>query len=104
MSDGTESDGQESSVERARQLLPGLGSPTLLSVEAASIAAGKTLAELNLRGRTGATVLAIARDGTSLLTPRADERIQGGDVLAIVGTREAVDAARELLAMAKAPA
>ena len=61
---------------------------------AASPAVGRTLAELNLRGLTGATVLAIQRGDAGLLVPTAREVLAAGDVLALAGTQEAVEAAR----------
>ena len=62
-----------------------------------SPAAERTLAELNLRGATGATVLAILRHGEPVLVPSGHERVHAGDVLAVAGTEEAIAAARELL-------
>ena len=53
-------------------------------------AVGKTLAEIKLRGLTGATVLAIQRGDESILVPAGHERLQAGDVLAIAGTHDAV--------------
>ena len=51
------------SLERVHQLLPGLGTLVAIRLPADSHAVGQTLAELNLRGLTGATVLAITRSG-----------------------------------------
>ena len=79
------------------QVLPGLGSPTRFTLSDGSPAVGRTLASLNLRGATGATVLAIARGGEGVLVPTGHEALQVNDVLALAGTREAVAAARELL-------
>ena len=78
-------------------MLPGLGPLVALHLPEGCPAVGRTLAELNLRGRTGATILAISRDGASVITPAAEERLQQGDMLALAGTEEAVTAARELL-------
>ncbi len=58
---------------------------------------GRSLAELNLRGITGATVLAISRLPHGSIVPSAKEVLQSGDVLALAGTSEAIDAARQLL-------
>jgi CPA2 family monovalent cation:H+ antiporter-2 len=69
-----------------------------VELEPGNPAVGRTLAEIKLRGLTGATVLAIQRGDESVLVPSGHERLQAGDVLAIAGTREAVEAARELLA------
>lgn len=85
----------------ARQLLPGMGEPTALRVEAGSRAAGRTLGELKLRGRTGATVLALLRGERVVLMPGAQERLEPGDVLAASGTAEALDAARDELRAAR---
>lgn len=45
---------------------------------------GKSLAEAEFRGKTGATVLAIYRDGEEIISPRADTTIQSGDILIMV--------------------
>jgi CPA2 family monovalent cation:H+ antiporter-2 len=85
-------------LEQVHGLLPGLGAPEPVRLEATSPAVGKTLAELNLRGLTGATVLAIQRGEESVSVPTAREVLRPGDVLALAGTHEAVQAARGLLA------
>ncbi len=84
-------------VMEVQALLPGLGAPVAIALPAGSPAIGVSLAELNLRGRTGATVLAISRGGESITVPVAAERLKPGDVLALIGTRDAVEAAKELL-------
>jgi CPA2 family monovalent cation:H+ antiporter-2 len=73
-------------------------------LEETSPAVGKTLAELNLRGLTGATVLAIHRGGENVSVPTAGEVLKAGDVLALAGTHDAVDAAKGLLAPAASEA
>jgi CPA2 family monovalent cation:H+ antiporter-2 len=84
-------------LEDANQVLTGMGSPVPLEIQPGTAAVGRTLAELRLRGLTGATVLAIRRDDESVLVPSGHDRLQAGDVLAIAGTEEAVSAAKELL-------
>jgi monovalent cation:H+ antiporter-2, CPA2 family len=79
------------------QLLPGLGALAAVALEPASASVGKTLAQLKLRGRTGATVLALTRAGGGVIVPTATERLQAGDVLALAGTHEAIAAATALL-------
>lgn len=81
-------------MERVRQVLPGLGDPVPLRIAPGSAIAGQSLAEANLRGITGATVLAILRDGESVTMPSGSEVVRAGDVLAVVGSDDAVDAAR----------
>ncbi|MFO0789918.1 MAG: cation:proton antiporter [Pirellulales bacterium] len=80
------------------QALLGLGSPVSVEIAPGSPAIGKTLAVIRLRGLTGATVLAIQRGSDSVLVPSGHERIAEGDILAIAGTQEAVQAAERLLA------
>ena len=83
------------------RLLPGLGAPVAIRIDAASACVGRSLAELNLRGRSGATVLAISRSGESIAVPGAGERLQAGDVLALAGTHEAIEVAMALLRPAR---
>jgi CPA2 family monovalent cation:H+ antiporter-2 len=90
-------------LEQVHGLLPGLGAPEPVRLEAASPAVGKTLAEVNLRGLTGATVLAIQRGEESISFPTAREVLRPGDLLALAGTHEAVKAAKGLLAAAPPP-
>jgi CPA2 family monovalent cation:H+ antiporter-2 len=78
-------------------LLPGLGEPVSLTLEAGSPAVGQTLAQLNLRGVTGATVLAIRRADSGVVVPGPGEVLRSGDALALAGAHEATDAARVLL-------
>ncbi|MCP3059233.1 cation:proton antiporter [Myxococcus sp. K38C18041901] len=87
----------EHALDHVQGLLPGLGAPASVRLEESSPGAGKTLAQVNLRGLTGATVLAIQRGEQSLSVPTAQEVLQVGDVLALTGTSEAVDAAKALL-------
>ncbi|HRP09314.1 MAG TPA: TrkA C-terminal domain-containing protein, partial [Gemmatimonadales bacterium] len=81
----------------ATHLLPGMGTPRRFVVEEAHFAAGKSLQELGLRGRTGATVLAITRGTEGIPAPSKIERLLPGDKLVLVGSREALDAGIELL-------
>jgi CPA2 family monovalent cation:H+ antiporter-2 len=80
-----------------RTLLPGLGDLTPVTLDGDSPAVGKTLAELNLRGLTGATVIAITRGDEGVVWPTGHEKLRAGDVLALTGTEESIDAARRHL-------
>lgn len=90
-----EPDGQED--HELEGLLPGLGALTPVRVDAASPAVDKTLAEVNLRGLTGATVLAIRRDGQRVEVPAGKDVICARDVLMLTGSQEAIAAALEVL-------
>jgi CPA2 family monovalent cation:H+ antiporter-2 len=85
-------------LQQLRQLLPGIGAPQAIRVRTGTHAVDKTLADLNLRGFTGATVLAIIREHDGVLTPTGRETLQAGDLLAVAGTAEAIASAEQLLA------
>jgi len=50
--------------------------------------AGETLADANIRQRTGASVLAIQRGDDTIPNPGPDTAIEAGDVLVTLGSRE----------------
>ncbi len=85
-------------LDAVHRVLPGLGEPTAVRLEEGSPGVGRTLAEINLRGLTGATVLALTREGHDVLVPTGHEALRVGDRLALAGTHEAIDAARSMLA------
>ncbi len=87
----------DSDLARVRDLLPGLGDLVTLTVDEGSFAVGRSLAEINLRGLTGATVLAIVRGERGIVGPTATEVLRPGDLLALAGSHESVEAARLLL-------
>lgn len=78
-------------------LLPGIGEVTPITLAPEAPAIGKSLAELDLRARTGASVLAITRGSDGMANPSPKEPLHAGDVLALAGSRDAIAAARELL-------
>jgi CPA2 family monovalent cation:H+ antiporter-2 len=87
----------KSELERLHAVLPGLGDPVPLRLLEGSHAIGKTLAEIDLRGLTAATVLAILRGKEAIVIPSGKETLHPGDVLALAGSHDAIDAARLLL-------
>jgi CPA2 family monovalent cation:H+ antiporter-2 len=89
--------GSESTTLEDSTLVPGLDSVVGLRVKDGVQAVGKTLAELNLRALTGATVVAIHRRNAQVVLPTGHERIEAGDMLALTGTKEAVDKALVLV-------
>jgi CPA2 family monovalent cation:H+ antiporter-2 len=89
--------GETGTFEVVTQLLPGLGTIVPLEVQAGSEAAGMTLGELNLRGRTGATVVALSRDGQRQPLPTAQTRLAPGDMIALSGSGNAIGLAAALL-------
>ena len=91
------------SLDTVGKILPGLGDPVSLRIEPGSALEGQTLAGVNLRGLTGATVLAIVRRDQQVLMPSGHETLHVGDVLAVVGSHEAVENARSLIAGGPSP-
>jgi CPA2 family monovalent cation:H+ antiporter-2 len=87
----------EAELARVRALLPGLGAFAPVRLDGASAALGRTLAEVNLRALTGASVLAILRGETGILMPSSEEVLREGDVLALIGAQEAIERARHHL-------
>jgi len=78
-------------------LVPGLGAPSALILPDGAPSLGKTLKELNIRALSGATVVAIHREGDGVIYPTADEALRSGDTLVLVGTAQSVDAARTIV-------
>jgi CPA2 family monovalent cation:H+ antiporter-2 len=70
------------------------GIPTeTLCVRAGSEAAGETLRVLDLRARTGASVIALRRGGSLSANPSPDTVLEAGDVVVVIGERTELDAA-----------
>jgi len=100
-----ETDAMTRTMEQVALMLPGLGDPEVVRIAVNSPAVERTLAELNIRGLTGATVLAITRGDSraeggpagQVGVPSGHERLHVGDVIALAGSHESIRAARALL-------
>ncbi|MBA3546720.1 MAG: cation:proton antiporter [Nannocystis sp.] len=90
-------------LEQVHTMLPGFPEMVPVRLEADSPVLGQTLAAVNLRARTGATVLAINRAEAGVVLPTAGERLLAGDVLTLAGPQEAIEAARAVLGAADVP-
>jgi len=75
----------------------GSASTETLLIDADSAAIGKTIGDLRLRSRSGATVIAIARDGQTEINPGPDYRLAAEDVLVLLGSPEQIDVAVKLI-------
>ncbi len=87
-------------MEHVAVMLPGLGEPVPVRIVTGSPGVDRSLAELGLRGMTGATILAVTRnapDGSEVFVPSGKTVLRAGDVVALAGTNEAVQAAKEIL-------
>ncbi len=63
---------------------------------------GRTLRELDLRKNTGATVIAIARNGEANTNPGPDFMLQPNDIVVLIGGHRELDQAMNLLTRNKA--
>lgn len=73
------------------------GTTDVFRVEAGSAAAGRTLSELDLRRRCGASVIALVRGERTYPNLSPEQRLEPGDDLVLVGSHAEVDAAWDLL-------
>lgn len=89
--------GAEPAAVHEPALLPGLDRALALPLGEGAHAVGRTLAEVDLRARTGASVVAIRKGDAEVVLPTGHERLAPGDVLALVGTDPSVERARTLL-------
>jgi TrkA domain protein len=90
-------------------LMPGHHSPSLLSTTELGLVAerielsatshwnGRLLGETRMRTETGVSIVAVMRRAEAIPSPGPEFRLAGGDTLIVIGTREGVDAAAEIL-------
>jgi CPA2 family monovalent cation:H+ antiporter-2 len=85
--------------ERPRTLPSILREASLVTVPLteAAAATGKLIGELRLRTKTGASIVGIQRDGTSIINPGPDEELRAGDEVLLLGSEEHLQSARALL-------
>ena len=77
--------------------LPGESTVHVHQIDPQSLLIGKTLADTQLRKRTGAVIVAIDRKGKNLVSPGPDQVLEAGDQLFVFGEKEQVRAADEYL-------
>lgn len=58
---------------------------------------GQTLAEANIRARTGASVVAIVREGKAMANPKSQTVFEANDQIGLIGDAEQIAAAEKLL-------
>jgi monovalent cation:H+ antiporter-2, CPA2 family len=62
---------------------------------------GQTLADANLRSRTGASVVAILREGQLVANPKSMTVFEPGDRIGVIGEKEEIEAVEKLLSKTK---
>lgn len=68
-----------------------------------SPACGKTIRELDLRARTGVTIIAVVRRGAATTNPPSDYFFESGDVLVLLGGHKQLDEAKSMLSSSHPP-
>jgi len=89
--------GDAQALRRIREGVPGLGNIVSLRLGLGNHCVGKTLAEMHVGSLTGAAILVILRDDGEALIPTGKDILRVGDLLALAGPPEAVEAARRIL-------
>jgi CPA2 family monovalent cation:H+ antiporter-2 len=70
---------------------------TWIELPSGSPVLGQSLAEANLRARTGASVIAVLRNRQLIANPKSMMVFEGGDRIGMIGDREQLEAALQLL-------
>jgi len=85
--------------EHNRPLVPMLRDADLgtFAISADSPAAGRLISELQLRTRTGASIVAIERGGATIINPGPDEELLAGDQILLIGTTGQLAAGKQAL-------
>jgi CPA2 family monovalent cation:H+ antiporter-2 len=78
------------------EMLEGVASDWVTVPE--SLVGEPSLVELDVRGRTGTTVVAVESRGEVSVPPEPTHRLHGGDRLMVIGGREAIERLNRLLA------
>jgi len=68
-----------------------------IPIPAGSPYAGRRLGDTNARSRTGASIVAVLRDGRTIASLTADFTLQHGDDVVVVGDASGIAGVRELL-------
>ncbi|OFZ23238.1 MAG: hypothetical protein A2X94_12100 [Bdellovibrionales bacterium GWB1_55_8] len=80
-----------------RSLVPWSAHLSRFAIEPGSKLAGKTLRDLNVRGRTGVNVLVVRRGDSAIVAPDPDELILPVDEIVVLGTDEQMQVLRSLI-------
>ncbi len=67
-----------------------------VKIIAESSAAGKVIAEVQLRSRTGASIVGIERGTENIINPGLSEELRPGDAILLLGSEEQLQKAREI--------
>jgi K+:H+ antiporter len=68
-----------------------------IQIDPESAASGKTLRELDIRKNSGATVIAVARDGSAITNPGPEFSLEPDDIVVLLGAHADLDRGMDLL-------
>lgn len=80
--------------------VPGLQS-IRIKIDPESAVAGKTIGQVQVRTRTGCSIVAVVRDEDVVASPSPDEQLQAGSVIIAIGGSSELDALDQLVATPK---
>ena len=83
-------------LDKAQESLPGL-TIDWVPVNASWACAGCMLSELDIRSKTGVSIVAVVRDNVTVPSPQADFRLSPGDTAVVVGTPDGIREAFALM-------
>jgi CPA2 family monovalent cation:H+ antiporter-2 len=91
--------------EVSEQVLESLsrGTEDIFRVEAGMPAAGRSIREVDLRNRSGATIIAVVRNGEPMTNPSPEVTLAAGDSLVLVGSHAELERAFDLLEKGETP-
>lgn len=69
-----------------------------IAIPASSLYVNRPLGDTKARTRTGASIVAVLRNGEVNVSPAPSFRFAAGDVVVVVGTRHGLDAVTAILA------
>ena len=72
-------------------------STDMVRLEASSPVVGKSLGDVNLRGESGATAIAVIREGITKISPGANYQLREGDTIVLLGSAEKIERAKNLI-------
>ncbi|HSN87707.1 MAG TPA: TrkA C-terminal domain-containing protein, partial [Thermoanaerobaculia bacterium] len=89
--------GVERGTPEALLALLSAGTTDIFRVEPEGPAAGRSLRDLDLRKRTGATIIAVVRGERPITSPSPDLLLEAGDDLVLMGSHAAIESAFDTL-------
>ncbi|HUR98989.1 MAG TPA: cation:proton antiporter [Pyrinomonadaceae bacterium] len=76
--------------------LNGASTETIVLLEGSPVV-GRNLGELSLREKSGATVIAVVRDGDTVISPGANHELREGDTIVLLGAPEKISGALAII-------